>query len=260
VSKFDRIAGRTSQEREAEVDETARESHLADPQAESPAASRLADYTAQETGHDDGPHDAARLTPKEDEAVEAVELVTDYGKLGEHVTSVLEAANAAAAKIRDEARAGAERLAERTRNEATALLEKAGQEADKVSLETEHLRAETEKEVRETRQRANDYAAEKRREAEGEAAAIVARAEREASEHTNAAQERGSALASNVALSEERLRQLVGGLRDLAGRLEELVQAEPPSEDSPNVPPDEASLEESLRPSDVATRSPQSQP
>ena len=257
MSKFDRIAGRTSQEREAEVDETARESHLADPQAQSPAASRLADYTAQETGHDDGPHDAARLTPKEDEAVE---LVTDYGKLGEHVTSVLEAANAAAAKIRDEARAGAERLAERTRNEATALLEKAGQEADKVSLETERLRAETEKEVRETRQRANDYAAEKRGEAEGEAAAIVARAKREASEHTNAAQERGSALASNVALSEERLRQLVGGLRDLAGRLEELVQAEPPREESPNVPPDEASLEESLRPSDVATRSPQSQP
>jgi F0F1-type ATP synthase membrane subunit b/b' len=246
VSKFDRIAGRPSQEREAEVDETARESNLADPQPESPAASRPADYTAQETGDDDGPHDAARLTPKEDEAVE---LVTDYGKLGEHVTSVLEAANAAAAKIRDEARASAERLAERTRNEATALLEEAG-------VETEHLRAETEKEIRETRQRANDYAAEKRREAEGEAAAIVARAKREASEHTNAAQERGSALASNVALSEERLRQLVGGLRDLAGRLEELVQAEPPREDSPNVPSDEASLEESLRPSEVAKRSP----
>lgn len=215
MSKFDRIAGRTSQERGAEVDETGRESHLADPEAESPAASRLADYTAKQTGHDDSPDDAARLAPKEDEAVE---LVTDYGKLGEHVASVLEAANAAAAKIREEA----------------------------------------EKEVRETRQRANDYAAEKRREAEDEAADIVARAEREASEHTNVAQERGRALANNVALSEERLRQLVAGLRDLAGRLEELVQAEPPRNDSPNVPPDEASLEESLRPSEVAKRSPQS--
>lgn len=256
MSKFvDRIAGRTSQEREAVVDETARESNLAGPQAESPAVSRLAHYTAQEAGQDDRPHDAVRPTPKEDEAVE---LVTDYGKLGEHVTSVLEAANAAAAKIRNEARAGAERLAERTRNEATALLEKARQEADKVSLEAEHLRAETKKEVRETRERANDYAAEKRRDAEGEAAAIVARAKREASEHTKAAQERGSALANNVALSEERLRQLVGGLRDLAGRLEELVQAETSRGDSPNVLPDEASLEESLRPSEAAAkRSPQ---
>lgn len=259
MSKFvDRMVGRTSQESQAQGDE-ARDSDPADPAAESPAVSRLADYTSHEAGPDDRSLDDSRRAAEEDEAVE---LVTDYARLGEHVTSVLEAANAAAAKIRDEARAGAQQVAERTRKEAAARLKKAQQEAGKLTLEAERLRAEVEKESRETRERVDAYAAEKRGAAEGEAAAIVARAKREATEHTRLAQERHSAFADTVALSEERLRQLVGGLRDLASRLEELVQGEgeSPSSDSGNAAPGEASLEESLRPSAVPQRHSEPQP
>jgi len=245
MTKFvDRMVGRTPPEGESGGDDEL----MRNPPAPSPTVSRLAGYTAQEDQpQDDWLQVAPPLAADED----AVELVTDYGKLGEHVTSVLEAAKTAAAKIKQEAGADAQRVADRTRQEAKARLEEARREADKISVEAERVRTDAEKESRETTERANAYSTEKRQEAEAEASAIVARAKREASEHTRAAQERGSTLARNVALSEERLGQLVSGLRDLAGRLEELVHGEraTPTGDQPEGPPVEASLEESLHPS-----------
>jgi hypothetical protein len=97
------------------------------------------------------------------------------------------------------------------------------------------------------------YATEKRREADRQASALMTSARREAIEHTKAAQERGAALAENVELSEQRLRQLVGGLRDLAVRLEELLQA-PDAGDgaSAETPTIDESMEESLRRSAAA--------
>jgi cell division septum initiation protein DivIVA len=177
--------------------------------------------------------------------------------LGEHVTSVLEAANQAAAKIRDDARTNAERVAKQSQNEASALLEQARGHAEKLSRESERVLAEAKKESRAMTQRAEAYVAEKRREAEAEATGILSRARREASEHTRAAQERRSALANDVALSEERLGQLVGGLRNLAVRLEELVHAKPEQAESGSAirSDEDKSLEESLRPSITAPES-----
>jgi uncharacterized membrane protein YqiK len=251
VSKFvDRMVGRNPPERHAEIEESA-----GAPDAEgssgSPTMSRLAEYTAHETRVNEWSPDTAPLTV---EAHEEVDFSMDYGKLGEHVTSVLEAANKAAAKIREEARTAAERVAERSNSEALGVLEKAHAQAEQVSRESERLRAEAEKQSRETTRDADAYAAEKRREAEAEATGILSRARREAREHTRAAHERHSALAKDVALSEERLRQLVGGLRNLAGTLEELVPERAKS-DTANVEDEDTSLEESLRPS-VAAQEP----
>jgi cell division septum initiation protein DivIVA len=183
--------------------------------------------------------------------------LTDYGKLGEHVTSVLEAANEAAAKIREDARTNAELVAKQSQTESKALLEQAKEHAERLSRESERLHAEAKKESRELTQRAEAYVAEKRREAEAEATGVLSRARRDASEQTRAAQERRSALTKDVALSEERLGQLVGGLRNLALRLEELVHVEPghTKTDSPVVGDQDPSLEESLRPSVSAPES-----
>jgi F0F1-type ATP synthase membrane subunit b/b' len=178
-------------------------------------------------------------------------LITDYGKLGEHVTAVLEAARTAAEKMKDEARDEARRLVVRTRKEATETVDAARNEAARVSAETAQLRADAEKETRETRHLADAYVAEKRGEADAEASAIVTRAKREATEQLQAAQKRQGALDTNVALTEERLSQLVGGLRDLAVRLEELLREERPVLQTVAVDdaPASESLEESLRPS-----------
>jgi F0F1-type ATP synthase membrane subunit b/b' len=246
VSKFvDRVVGRTPRDGESdEGEETVREAELVrDPAPPSPTVSRLAGYTASEGPKEDDWELAA--TP-----LVADENSVDYANFGEHVTSVLEAATAAAAKITADAREDARRVVERTRKEAAEAVETARQEADKASAEAEQLRAEVEQESRETTQRANAYFAKKRQEAEAETSGIVTRAKREASEHTRAAQERLSALDKNVTLTEERLRQLVGGLRDLAGRLEQLLEGQEPAPtpDATDAAPSR-SLEASLKPS-----------
>ena len=247
MSKFvDRMVGRNAPEQRGEIDQGTGGPDT-QSSAGSPTVSRLADYTAHESQAKNRPPGAAPRAVKADGEAEPL---TDYGKLGEHVTSVLEAANEAAAKIREDARTNAERVAKQSQTEARALLEQAQEHAEKLSRESERLHAEAKKESRELTQRAESYVAEKRREAEAESTGILSRALREASEHTRAAQERRSALARDVALSEERLGQLAGGLRNLAVRLEELVHAEPApaKSDSPVVDQD-PSLEESLRPS-----------
>ena len=259
MSKFvDRMVGRNAPERRAEIDVPAGGPD-AGSSVGSPTVSRLADYTVHESSakKDRAPDTTPRTVNVDNEA----EPVTDYGKLGEHVTSVLEAANKAAAKIREDARTNAERVAKLSQSEATALLEQARGDAEKLSLESERLCAEAKKESREMTRSAEAYVAEKRREAEAEATGILSRARREASEHTRAADERRSALAKDVALSEERLGQLVGGLRNLAVQLEELVRPdpEPAKSNSPLARDQDSSLEETLRRSASAPESSEAQ-
>jgi hypothetical protein len=214
------------------------------PAEEVPAVARLSDYTVHD-GPETWTSDVGQLTEEDD----AAKFAADYGKLGEHVTSVLEAANQAAAKIREEARSTAQEIAERAQREAGTWLEKARAETEKLSHEASRLRIEAEEESLEMKERANAYDTEKRREADRQASALIAGAKREASEHTKAAQERGAALAKNIELSEQRLRQLVAGLRDLAVRLEELLQAAPDASADAAAETRQAdeSMDESLR-------------
>jgi len=257
VSKFvDRMVGRNVPERRAEIDEPGGPD--AGGSVGSPTVSRLADYTVHEGNakKSTAPDTVPRTVNADNEA----KPVTDYGKLGEHVSSVLEAANKAAEKIQEDARTNAERVAKHSQSEASALLEQARGHAEKLSLESERLCAEAKKESREMTRSAEAYVAEKRREAEAEATGILSRARREASEHTRAADERRSALAKDVALSEERLGQLVGGLRNLAVQLEELVRPDPePANSSPLARDQDSSLEESLRRSASAPKSSEAQ-
>jgi hypothetical protein len=158
VSKFvDRMVGRNDPERRGEIVEAGGESDSGG--VGSPTVSRLADYTAHEGDPKKLPPGAV---PRMPDAVEEPEPLMDYRKLGEHVTSVLEAANNAAAKIREDARTNAERVTEQSQSEATALLEEARRQAEKLSRESARLSAEAEKENRELARQAEAYAAGKR--------------------------------------------------------------------------------------------------
>jgi hypothetical protein len=100
VSTFvDRMVGRTSKQEDKGM---AKESDRKSPAEDVSAIARVSDYTV----HSDSPETWAGQD-------EPSEVTADYGKLGEHVTSVLEAANQAAATIRDDARATAQEIAER---------------------------------------------------------------------------------------------------------------------------------------------------
>jgi hypothetical protein len=255
MSRFvDRMVGRTSKQEDKGM---AKKSDRENPALDVPAVARLSDYTA----HPENPEVSAAEAPRLAGEDEAAAFAADYGKLGEHVTSVLEAANQAATKIREEAHGTAREIAEHAQREAAQLLEKARAETEELSHEASRLRIEAEEESREMKDRANVYATERRREADRQASALIARAKREASEYTRAAHDRSAALAKNVELSEERLRQLVGGLRDLAVRLEELLQQAPASDGavSAETGTNEESMEESLRRSAAAQRASEAQ-
>jgi type IV secretory pathway VirB10-like protein len=151
----------------------------------------------------------------------------DYTKLGEHVASVVKAAEVAAERIREEA----------NREAATTL-----SEADRV-------RAETEEATKRMREGAAAVVEAKRREAEAEAATVIASAKSVEARKAKAAEERLATLQEHIELTEKRLNQLAGGLRNVAVQLEALGEAEGlpvgSGEDQTNI--GEETLDESLR-------------
>jgi hypothetical protein len=164
------------------------------------------------------------------ETVRPAETAADFESVGEHVASVLAAAEAAAERIRqeagriaDEIRAGAENDAKRVHGEAAALLRDA-----------EQLRWQAEKDAAEKRSAADSYADEKRREgeseadkikarAEGEGRATVKAAERQAQEREQAAQQRLDELAKEAAGIEDRLTAFLNATKGLGQMLEDLL-------------------------------------
>lgn len=149
----------------------------------------------------------------------------DAGRFGEHVETVLRAAEDAAARMIKEARAEADQILEAAKREAASRLDAAQTKASGLQAEAEQARAEALSAASEMRAAAQDDAARQRAQVEEEAAKMRADAEREASSASGAAAERYDQLLSDTALAEDRLRRLVGGLRDVADRLDGLLVA-----------------------------------
>jgi cell division septum initiation protein DivIVA len=114
----------------------------------------------------------------------------DYSQFGEHVASVLKAAEAAA-----------ERLAEDARRQATDILAHA----------------------KNVREQADVYAEQKQREVDAETAKLLEAAELSAARRVQDARQRNEALHKDLDLTEKRLQDLVTGLRTLASHLEDLL-------------------------------------
>ena len=155
--------------------------------------------------------------------VEAPEAGDGFAELGQHVATVLATAREAAAKIEDDARREAAQVLERAKAEAAKTLADAREKAGELEAESAEKRSAAFATAEDVRTRADAYAEQKRQEADEAAAEANARAERQARERARAAEERQQELDSHVERTEERLRKLVTGLRELAGRLDVLV-------------------------------------
>lgn len=153
----------------------------------------------------------------------------DYGSVGSHVASVLEAAAQAAASVREDAE-----------RDAAEKISAASSEANKLIHEAEGLRAEAETAAKAVRERAEAFAERKRKDADDEAAKILENAETVARRQNDALTTSEKALRESISLSRARLGQLVGGLRELADRLEHVLEADAH---------DDWSLEDALKPS-----------
>jgi hypothetical protein len=174
---------------------------------------------------------------------------SDFGRLGEHVSSVLSAAKEAAARIHEEARQEAERVHEQAQTEATARAEAARENADATRAEAERLRAEVEEWTTQARTAADAYAADRRSEAEAEARKIASAAERQAASFAKEAERRQQALKIDISLAEDRLRQLATGLHDLAGRLDKLLSTPFEGQEDEHAAGEDDSLIDALAPS-----------
>jgi hypothetical protein len=150
-----------------------------------------------------------RLNEQEETGAEQVEAVEageqGFAELGRHVATVLATAREAAEK------------------EAAEVLERARTQAAEIEADTAEKRTAAFAAAEDVRTRADAYAEKKRQEADEAAAEVLARAERQARDVGLAAEERRQELDASVERAEERLRKLVTGLRELAGRLDVLV-------------------------------------
>jgi cell division septum initiation protein DivIVA len=147
----------------------------------------------------------------------------DFGRLGDHVSSIVSAAEEAAVRIREEARQEAEQVREQAEKEAAARTEAARRDSDALKADAEQLRADAQKSLAEAREAGDTYVAEKGAEAEAKVREIVAAGVRRAAESNEAAERRHHALKTDLSSTEVRLRQLATGLHELAARLDTLL-------------------------------------
>jgi hypothetical protein len=186
-----------------------------------------------EDGTDDESDSITSLPPDEAAAGRSIDAV-DYAQLGEHVASVLNAAELAATAIRTQAE-----------QEGAAQVTEAGRQAGKILHEAEGLRTEAEEANRLMREQAESYAERTRRDADVEASRLLEAAQKAAATLAREEELRQRELREDIERTEKRLTELGAGLRDLATRLDELVYAGRPPADEADQSHD-ASLDASL--------------
>jgi len=147
----------------------------------------------------------------------------DLSRVAGHVGSVLQAAEEAAARIQEEARQDAERVLGEAQQEASEHADAARKHASSSRAEAERLRSEAEEWIAQARAAAERDAADRRADAESEARRILSAAESQVEALGKETERRQQALRTDISLAEDRLRQLVSGLREVAARLDTLL-------------------------------------
>jgi cell division septum initiation protein DivIVA len=155
---------------------------------------------------------------------------SEYASLGSHVASVLEAANAAAARLREEAAADAARIRNDAQRAADTKLTHASAEASKIVEEAQRQQSDAEEAAKRTTESAEAAAVRRREDADAEAAKILELAGEVATRQHSEVVARKEALDESVDLAEQRLHHLISGLRDLADRLENVLSADTPED------------------------------
>lgn len=157
--------------------------------------------------------------------------VSDLAGVGDHIASVLAAAEAAASNLRA-----------RAEEEANEVRLRVKQEGESARAAARQIVEEAEASGAEIRGDADRYAEDRRRKADEQAAKILSEAKRNAASIAETSQERHRVVLTNIATSEARLRDLAKSLRAVASALDTVVGDRPQAGDS------EPDLEESLRP------------
>ncbi len=167
----------------------------------------------------------------------------DLAVVGEHITSVLAAAEAAASTLRADAESEATVVREDAEQAATEIRRRARQEAETTRASAQQILEEAEAGGADMRSEADRYSANQRREAEAHATKLILEAERKAAAIADTSQERHHVVLTNIATAEGRLRELATSLRHVASALDTVVG------DEQGVATEAVdSLEESLRP------------
>ena len=154
-----------------------------------------------------------------------------FSELGEHVASILDAAEQAAERIRSEAQRTADQLVNKAKAVAAARVKEA-----EAAAQT--LRSEAEDEARDTRLAVEAYGSRRRREADEDADRLVADAERRAAAIRDAAESAARELEQSsrarheqfrerVRLLESRMLQGLEVLRETSSQIESFLAAPP---------------------------------
>jgi hypothetical protein len=149
----------------------------------------------------------------------------ELAQVGQHVASVLAAAEAAAAELRKEAEDEARQIRQAAEQAAGELRERAKVDSDAGRNEARRQVALAEQEAHATRADADSYAETRRREADAEAMRVVRDAEARASRLADEAADRHRVLLADISASENRMRHLATSLREVADRLEGVAGA-----------------------------------
>ncbi len=155
------------------------------------------------------------------------QVAIDYARVGEHVGTVLEAAKKAAEQMRQQAASDARQLRSDAQLQAHVVLDEAQTKVERADAEATRLYAQAQERSEEIREESEEYAAKTRDAADVQAAGIIADAERQAAEGVEAAHKRKRTLDRKITATEQRLRELVGGVREVASGLEELLPETP---------------------------------
>ena len=194
----------------------------------SPEGAQMAGFLRKNRKHlsDDGsPEGPEAPVPDASGEVETLNASSPAGsdRLAEPVAAVLQAADDAAARLTEAMRQEAEDIRRQAELEASARIEEARLEAESLRSTAEQARAEALASSDQTRAAAEAYAEERRLAAEREATQILKKAEGDAVSRRDALIKHSALLQKDAALAENRLRLLVGGLREVADRLDDLV-------------------------------------
>lgn len=149
-----------------------------------------------------------------------------YEQVGGHIASVIRAAEVAAVKLREEAEREARELKSSAAVSAREALEDAHRQADELLAG-----------AREIRERADSDAQARRAEADAQASKVIEAAQGVAARTVEDARVREARNGDAIAQTEQRLRDLAQGLRELADHLDHLRR-------EPNV---EEALAEALK-------------
>lgn len=186
---------------------------------------RLADQeTAAEENEVAGRETAVEENEASDREQAADQAVkADPASIGKYVTSVLAAAEAAAANLQREAEAEAGVVRRRAAADAEAMRAKAVADAEAATSEKLRQATAAEEQARALRDEAEQYAEQRHVQADADAERIVQDARRQAEEIEQLAAARHHTLLTDIASSEQRMGGLAASLHAVASRLEEVA-------------------------------------